>query len=446
MKVPRSPPPLEELLKKVDFAQKVTKLLAVSPTPEGRYFHWDELRHRTPPEGLTHEEWWTGVKLARTQQMKAISLFDKEGDPFRYWLPDPVLRLLHEVDREASGRIEMPEEVTNPATRDRYIINSLIEESITSSQLEGASTTTDVAKNMIRSGRRPTDKSEQMILNNYNAMRFVQENVGSPLTADMLFTLHRIVTAETLDDPSRAGSLRTADDKIVIEDPYGNLLHVPPAAAELEERVRVMCAFANDRPDKAFVHPVVRAIILHFWIGYDHPFLDGNGRTARALFYWSMLSQGYWLTEYISISRVLKKAPARYGRSFLHTETDANDLTYFILYQLGVIRRAIDDLQDYLHRKISEVREVDALLGQSENLNYRQLALLSHGLKHPGMRYTIQSHQRSHRISYQTARTDLLDLAERKLLLQRKRGRSYSFSAPSDLGERLQQQDTTNGE
>jgi Fic family protein len=442
MKIPMSPAPLEELLQKVNFAAKVTKLLSVSPTPNGEYYHWDELRHRTPPEGLTPEEWWTGVRLARTQQMKMIPLLDKEGAPFRYWLPDPVLRLLHEVDREAAGRIEMPEEVTNPATRDRYIINSLIEESITSSQLEGASTTTEVAKDMIRSGRRPADKSEQMILNNYNAMGFVQDNVGTPLTPDMLFTLHRIVTAETLADPTRAGGLRTEDDRVVIEDPSGNVLHVPPAAEELEERVKILCAFGNDRPEDAFVHPVVRAIILHFWIGYDHPFVDGNGRTARALFYWSMLSQGYWLTEYISISRILKKAQARYGRSFLYTETDANDLTYFILHQLSVIRRAIDDLQEYLRRKVAEIRQVDALL-RSADLNYRQLALLSHALKHPGTRYTIQSHQRSHSISYQTARTDLLDLAERKLLVQRKRGRSYSFAAPLDLSDRLQQQEIT---
>ncbi len=108
--------------------------------------------------------------------------------------------------------------------------------------------------------------------------------------------------------------------------------------------------------------------------------------------------------------------------------------------KLSVIRRAIDDLQEYLRRKIAEVRQGDALLRQSADLNYRQLALLTHGLKQPGTGYTIQSHRRSHSISYQTARTDLLGLAERKLLDQRKRGRSFSFSAPSDLGDRLQQQ------
>lgn len=43
-------------------------------------------------------------------------------------------------------------------------------------------------------------------------------------------------------------------------------------------------------------------------IAYMHPFVDGNGRTARALFYWYMLKSGYWLTEYLSISRVIAKS------------------------------------------------------------------------------------------------------------------------------------------
>lgn len=438
-KLPVAPEPLAVLLSRTGLGAKLERLLKISPLPDGEYYHWDQLRHRVPPADLTHEEWWTGVKISRTHQLKPIPLQATDGAPFQYWLPDPVLRLLHEVDREASGRIQIAEEVTNPATRDRYIINSLIEESITSSQLEGASTTAKVAKDLIRSGRPPSDRSERMILNNYQAMRFVQENSGRELVPEMLFTLHSIVMDGTLDDPSRAGRIRAGDDQIVIEDGYGNLLHVPPPARELEGRMGLMCQFANNPPRETFVHPVVRAIILHFWLAYDHPFVDGNGRTARALFYWSMLSQGYWLTEYISISRILRKAPGQYSRSFLYSETDGNDLTYFLLYQLRVIRRAIDELQVYLTRKIAEVRAVDARLRQSADLNHRQLALLSHALKHPGHRYTIQSHQTSHNIAYQTARTDLIGLVEGGMLIQRKRGRAYFFSAPENLPELIQE-------
>jgi Fic family protein len=413
--------------------------LPLTPVPDGAYYHWDQLRHRTPPEGLTHLQWWGSVKLARTPMLKPISLRDKGDSPFQYCIPDPVLKLLHGIDRDAAGEIQMAEEVTNPATRDRYIISSLIEESITSSQLEGASTTSDVAKEMIRSGRSPSDRSERMIYNNYVAMRFVQEHARTPLTPEMIFTLHRIVTSGTLDDAAKAGRFREESDNVVIEDGMGDVVHTPPPAHELSARMDQLCEFANGDDEKTFIHPVIRAMILHFWIGYDHPFVDGNGRTARALFYWCMLSRGYWLAEYVSISRILRKAPGKYMRSFLYTESDGNDLTYFLIYQLDVFQRAIKELQSYLRRKMEQMREVNALLRSSVDFNHRQLAILSHALKHPGHRYTIQSHKQSHGIVYQTARADLLELADRRLLAQGKSGNAYTFAAPEDLGKRLRQ-------
>jgi Fic family protein len=436
MKTPAHPPELSDLLEKP--GDILGRVLNLSPLIRGEYAHWDKVRHLEPPRGLNSEEWWLGIKIARLSLLKAIPLIDKSGRPFVYATPDPTLRKLHEIDQMAGGKIQVSEEVTNPATRDRYILNSLIEESITSSQLEGASTTVEAAKQMLRSGRRPTDRSEQMIVNNFLAMQFVREQVGRTLTPELVFELHRVVTDQTLDAPNKAGRFREDDDEIVIEDELGKLLHKPPIADELASRLETMCAFANDRPDEQFVHPVVRAVILHFWIGYDHPFVDGNGRVARALFYWSMMREGYWLAEYLSISRILRKAPGQYARSFLHTETDDNDLTYFLEYHLGVIRRAIDELQVYLDRKISEVREVESYLKESADLNHRQLALLSHAMRHPGARYTIESHKRSHRVAYQTARTDLLDLADNGLLRTWKRGKAYQFEALSDLRGRLE--------
>jgi Fic family protein len=404
-----------------------------------RYVHWEKLRFLNPPEGLTHRQWWLGLKLARAQMFRPLPISDADGLPFHFAMPDPVLQLVHEIDRDASGRIEVPEQVTNPAERDRYIVSSLIEEAITSSQLEGAATTTPVAKEMLRSGRAPRNKGEQMILNNYRAMQFIRRFVGKPLDPKLVMEVHRVVTLGTLDDPTAAGRFRREDEPIVVVDSDQNVIHEPPPAAQLGDRLSAMCKFANGVDQKGFMHPLMRAVILHFWLAYDHPFVDGNGRTARALFYWSMLSSGYWLTEFISISRILKKSPARYPRSFLYSETDGNDLTYFMLFQLSVIKRAIKDLHIYLEQKAKDLRVTERLLRGSQELNHRQIALLSHTLKHPGFRYTIRSHQRSHGVVYQTARSDLLDLAQRGLLEQRRMGRGFVFYPLGDLAEQIQE-------
>jgi Fic family protein len=312
-----------------------------------------------------------------------------------------------------------------------------MEEAITSSQLEGAATTREVAKKMLAEGRAPRDRSERMILNNYITMRRITELKGEPLTPEMVLNVHRLVSENALDVADGAGRLRRSDERIDVADVDGQVLHDPPLADELPQRLQAMCDFANAKTPDYFIHPVIRGIILHFWLAYDHPFVDGNGRTARALFYWQMLHASYWLFEFVSISQILRKAPVQYGTAFLQTETDDNDLTYFILHQAEVIRKALKELHDYVERKSRETRTCMRLLGGFADLNHRQQALLTHAVRHPGFSYNIAGHMSRHGIVYDTGRLDLLDLAKRGLLEQRKTGRALGFVAPPDLEKRL---------
>jgi Fic family protein len=177
-------------------------------------------------------------------------------------------------------------------------------------------------------------------------------------------------------------------------------------------------------------------------LAYDHPFVDGNGRTARALFYWQMAREKYWLIEFTSISQIIKETPAKYARAFLYTETDENDVTYFIMHQLQVIQRAIEQLHAYLARKTQELKSAAQLLEKTKLdgvLNHRQLALLENALKEPNAIYSIREHQNVHGVAYQTARTDLLMMADELNLLHKvKDGRSFIFLSPPDLRQRLE--------
>ena len=440
MKKPDKPKPLGALFGELD-NQRLVALLASGGQSHGqKYLHWDELRRRPSPEGLTHNEWWLLTKLGRRQVQRNIPLKDNEGQPFSYCLTDTLLEKLPTLDRRASGSIAANDQVVNAGQRDRYIISSLIEEAITSSQLEGAVTTRRDAVDMLRSGRPPRDRSEQMIVNNFQAMQQIIDWKDEPITPEKLLHLQRIVTEHTLDNPGGAGRLQTPADKRVVvwDDVDSQILHTPPPAAELPARIKALCDFANEPEGEGpYLHPVVRAIILHFWLAYDHPFEDGNGRTARALFYWAMLNRGYWLFEFVSISTLIKKAPAAYARAFLYTETDENDLTYFILHQLGIILRAVDALEAYIQRKSKETVQLDRYLRNSEKYNHRQKALLAHALKHPSAVYSIESHQRSHNTAYATARADLLKLVKAGILRQSKVGRAMRFSPVANLERKL---------
>lgn len=447
MRIPVRPPDLSAILQRVIESGPGKPAFdaifggGIGPAPDGKYRHWDNFRHLDPASGLPLEQRWAAVKMARRQLYRPLPFVDLAGLPFQFGLPPTAQEMLHRVDRDASGIIGAPEPVTNSETQATYLLKSIVEEAIKSSQLEGASTTRRVAKDMLFSGRDPRNRSERMIVNNYRALQYVRQHKAEPVTPSRVLELQTILTEGTLDGPGAAGHFRRDDENIVVEDELGMLLHRPPPAEQLPARLARLCEFANGGMTAEFMHPVVRAILVHFALAYDHPFVDGNGRTARALFYWVMAREGYWLCEYVSISRILKKARAQYARAFLYTETDDNDATYFVLYQLRVLTRAIAELHVYLARKAGEMREVDDLVHRSRtihaNLNARQLDLLTHALKHPRAEYTIESHRRAHAVAYATSRSDLTVLAESGLLAQRKRGRAFIFIAPADLRARL---------
>lgn len=445
MKLPQNPPDWNLLLEKhVKNPATFLKLLRYggSSDTKGRYLHWDKVRYLDPPEDFSTDEYWAAMKLARIKQYRLLPFLDKYGKPFQYLVTDQMLAVLHWLDQNASGAGKMEQPISNPAAGKAYLVSSLMEEAINSSLIEGAATTREAAKEMLREGRRPKDHSERMIYNNYLAMQFVREVHDETLTRGMVLELHRILTEGTLK-PENAGRLRTADDKIHVIGADQKILHTPPAASELEERLQRLCDFANRKEDdRSFLHPLLKGIVLHFMVGYDHPFVDGNGRTARALFYWYALRHGYWLLEYLSISAVIKEAPRQYVKAYLHTESDDNDLSYFLIHQLETVQKAIERMNAYLARKAAEIESAERLLDGTTlrgGLNERQLAVLENALKHPGAVFTIEGHRKSHDTSYQTARTDLLRLSdELEILSRRKRGNAFVFVAPLSLKKTLE--------
>src|SRR5205809_4690833 len=236
------PPDFRELMSKLapdDFSRVIE-----ASANDGKYLHWDTLRNVAPPDGLTHEQWWLALKFARLAGRRQLPLTDPDGKRFSYTLPDPVLAQLHLVDQQCSGHIVMEEVVTaDDQARRQYLVNSLMEESIRSSQLEGATTSRRAAKELLQSGREPVDRSERMILNNYRAMLYMREEIGERLTPEAVLELHRILTEGTLDNPDAAGRLQRSDEErvAVFDRAGGKLIHQPPPAEQLPERLQLLC-------------------------------------------------------------------------------------------------------------------------------------------------------------------------------------------------------------
>jgi Fic family protein len=434
MKIPESPPVYEKIFTPKNLTEAFsfvddTDINQLIRKANKAYMGWEKLKHQEMPKGVKPVVAWLRLKLVRKSQTKQLPAKDIMNKFFNYWLPDQVLEDLHVIDSFAGGQISLDEPIINKGSQTKYLIQSLMDEAISSSMLEGAATTERKGREMLISGRKPVSHADKMIYNNYVTIKKLDSYKDEPLSVELLNKIHETITEGTLKDPDTSGRFRNiSDEMIVVRDIHGNILFEPPEAKEVAVRMNVLIQFANeaDKPGE-FIHPVVKAIILHFWLAYVHPFADGNGRTARALFYWYMLKRRYWMMEYISISQIILNAPVQYARAYLHTETDDQDLTYFIVYNLKVIRKAIERLKKFLADKQEKNKKYSYIVQRHPELNPRQKNLLIHAFQHPGHQYSIQNHKNLHQVTYQTARTDLLELADKGFLDKIKSGRTFNF-------------------
>lgn len=444
MKLPEQAPkfidmPENDMKKLIDIGMSEDILEALRKSND-EYLYWDKFKYQSLPEGVSCELAWLYLRIMiRDSQIRKVPMQDKNGEEFGYWLPDSVQKILHYIDQNASGQILVDDPRVHASEKERYLISSVMEEAIASSQLEGAATTREKAKAMLKSGRKPVNKAEQMCFNNYITIRSIKEKLNEPLSKDLIIEMQASITKDTLDKKDAIGRFRRATEHIqVIDGVDGTVLFDPPTADEIEKRIQNLCNFANHRHDEIFIHPVVKAIILHFWLAYIHPFVDGNGRTARVLFYWFMLKNKYWLFEYLSISRILLRAPGEYKRAYIYSEIDSLDMTYFLTYNLRTISLAIKSLNAYLAKKQKELKETMSFIRKYPALNHRQYDILHHIVSHLDATYTIKFQRNVYNVAYQTARTDLLQLEEKGFLERiTDKGKEFYFVPAKDINKKL---------
>lgn len=404
---------------------------------DGKYLYWDKFRFHVDKDDDPKIAWWA-TKFNRLTNRKALRLRDKKNDFFYFSIPDALQAKLYKIMQKANQGI-----VPHDSIKRQYLISSLIiEEAISSSQLEGAATTRKVAKDMIASQRKPRSEDEWMILNNYFLMKEVKNRINEDLSIGLIREFHKIATQNTFHNKVIAGEFRNSND-IVITDGY-DVIFEPPSFDEINARLEELCDFANinhheDNP-KEFIDPIVKAIILHFMLGYIHPFSDGNGRVARALFYWYMLKNGFDYFEYVSISSLLKNAPKQYALSYLYSENDDNDTTYFIAYQLEIMLRAIEELLQYLQTKSNDFEEVLGIFKQSKYndlFNFIQKDIVKKAIKEAGKVFITKEIANEYDISENSARKYLNELAKHKLLFTSKKGKSIMYIATNDIRNML---------
>lgn len=424
MKLPKIPEYSKETLEEAGKLLHDDQVADLVNQYNERYLHWEELKYRKIPfDPITI---WNIMKRLRELQAKSL----KFGNwVFKYTLINEFQEQLHILDKSAAGNLLSSLEALQD-NRKKYIISSLMEEAIASSLIEGAATTREVAKRMLQENRKPINKGEKMIVNNYITMKHILDLKNEPLTPDKILKIHRLITNGTLEKTEYEGNFRK-NDEIAVYSHDGTLLHKPVEYTEVPKLIDELCNFANNE-EEGFIHPVIKGIIIHFMIGFIHPFNDGNGRTARVLFYWYLLKNDYWLFEYMAVSKVINNSKKQYRDAYLYTESDrtlndSGDLTYFIKYNLNCIKKALYEILEYLKRKQYEQSQALKIIAESGNLTLRQVEILKQYLKQPEKPITIKEIMTIYSVAYATARSDLLSLEKLGYVEKRKSGKKLIF-------------------
>ena len=369
-----------------------------------KYLYWDKVKYKTQKD-VSAVDLWSVVKLSRQFSYTKQS-FGKYV--FNYFTTECFQELLHNFDMNIGGSMATTGFISE-RDRNRYLISSLMEEAISSSIIEGANTTRKKAKEMLRKEISPRTRSEYMIVNNYNTMNYIAQNCNENLSPENLLYIHKLITNNTLGNKDEEGYFRNNNEIYVVNTSSSEAVHTPPDFTEIPGLIIDLCDFFN--ADKQFIHPIIKGIIIHFMIGWIHPFTDGNGRTARSLFYWYLLKKGYWLTEYLSISKIIHASKAQYEKSYLHTEYDENDLNYFILFNLNAMQKAFDALNDYIRLKKQESIQT-AQFVKIQGVNERQAYLLKKLYDEPDIVFTVKEVENRFSVSSFTARMDLQGLVK----------------------------------
>ncbi|MBX3034169.1 MAG: Fic family protein [Bdellovibrionaceae bacterium] len=378
----------------------------------------EEIRYRLQEKNKKPKDWESVArKIVAIRKTNAITLFiDSIAPRFWFYPADIILWKINEIDRIGTA---LYEKIRRATFEQEFLLNSRIEEAITSAIYEGAHSTRAQAKQLIASKETPKNKDEWMLINNLLAMNWVKDHNQETLSKDTILTLHEIVTRNTLegDDVNYSGRFR--DDTVSVGPHEGIQYDL------IETAINQMIKLITQ--NRRYIHPIIRGVLIHYFIAYIHPFFDGNGRTARALFYFKSMKHNLKYVELLSVSAYLKQHGEQYEKAFQKVVENEYDVTYFIDFCLDSMLSALKQVE----KKITYlIRMAD--LKQRFKLNDNQLGLLQRMALNKFRFVHIEEYAAQIKMSRETARQDLKELQDQGLLVEFKSGKKLCYKVNAE--------------
>ena len=381
---------------------------------QDRYLSLGDIKYRLDKLGISKQDWpRLKKKIQQFRKMGAVPFFlDSIHKKFWFFPSDSINKKIHKIESLGNKLYDQIENC-NSFKKD-FLINSTIEEAITSAIYEGANSTRAQAKSLIASNSKPHNKDEWMLMNNYKAMNWIKSHLNIPTSNELILKIHEIISKNTLegDDAHFCGKFR--DDKIFVGQ------HEGVTHTKIKETLQEVIHIISKHP--RFLHSLIKGIAFHYFIAYIHPFFDGNGRTARTLFYFEMIKTNLKFIELLSISANLKNQGEKYSQSFDLVKEHELDMTFFIDFCLDSLSTALEKVEN----KVSYLININHLK-ETEKLNTNQIALLQKGALNKYKTIQINEYAQNIKRSREIARKELKDLFKKGFLKEEKQGKKHVY-------------------
>ncbi len=238
------------------------------------------------------------------------------------------------------------------------------------------------------------DRDIQEVINYRNVLKFIDSiaskiGPGKPyiLTLETILEIHRITTDKILPTES-SGEFRVR--QVVIRNSQtGQVSFTPPPAVEVPYLVEDLVNWINNEDTKE-MHPVIKAGIIHYELSRIHPFVDGNGRTARAVATLVMFLDGYDIRKFFSLEEYFDDNPMDYYLTLqavsnqLVLDTHERDLTPWLDYFVEGVAIELNRVKEAVKRISTDARVKDKL-GEQVELNERQMIIMEYLHRHGSM-------------------------------------------------------------
>ncbi len=292
---------------------------------------------------------------------------------------------------------------------------ALILEAHHSTHIEGTALSLEQAKNILEGKKvKGVNRDDEKELLNYKkAMDFISKYLGKddPISEGIVRELHKIIVKSVRGENANPGNYRKIQN-YVVNSRTREVVYTPPTPLEVPHLMREFTEWINKVED---VSPILVAGIVQFQFVHIHPFIDGNGRTARLLSTLILYKTGYDFKRLFTISEYYDKDRLNYYQAIQSVRNNNMDMTAWLGYFVEGLRSQMKEIQDKGKKIIASEKIVKALAGY--NLNLRQEKII---------RYLIVNEQINNEQCQRlcgsirrTATRDLVSLAEKGFLLKK---------------------------